>query len=111
MSIYTDNIEIIRLGAATLAVDAFLEPGRTFNIVLIHGLRGAGDVIFPVIMAAISMWGIGVFGGYMIGVVLGYGLAGIWVGFLCDEWLRGICMFFRWKNKKWVDKVVVDTEK
>ncbi|MFW6238422.1 MAG: MATE family efflux transporter [Halanaerobiales bacterium] len=111
MGIYTDNQEIIALGAAALTVDAFLEPGRAFNIVLINGLRGAGDVIFPVIMALLSMWSIGVLGGYMIGVVLGYGLAGIWVGLLCDEWLRGICMLFRWRSRKWEDKVMVEKER
>jgi putative MATE family efflux protein len=110
MSFYTDNQEIIALGAATLAVDAFLEPGRTFNIVLINGLRGAGDVIFPVVMAVISMWGVGVLGGYVIGVRLGYGLAGIWVGLLCDEWFRGLCMLARWRGRKWTDKVMVKTE-
>ncbi|MFW6386708.1 MAG: MATE family efflux transporter [Bacillota bacterium] len=110
MSLYTSNQEIIMLGATTLAVDAFLEPGRAFNIVLINGLRGAGDVIFPVIMALISMWGVGVSGGYVAGVVMGYGLAGIWVGLLCDEWLRGICMLLRWRSRKWVDKVMVERE-
>lgn len=110
MSFYTDNQEIIVLGTATLTVDAFLEPGRTFNIVFINGLRGAGDVIFPVVMAVISMWGVGVLGGYLVGVVMGYGLAGIWVGLLCDEWFRGVCMLFRWRSRKWEDKVLVEVE-
>ena len=108
MSIYTDNQEIITLGAVTLMVDAFLEPGRNFNLVLINGLRGAGDVIFPVVMAVISMWGFGVLGGYIFGVVLGYGLPGIWFGLLLDEWIRGICMLWRWNSRKWVEKAMVN---
>ncbi|MFP4697761.1 MAG: MATE family efflux transporter [Eubacteriales bacterium] len=110
LEIYTDNPKIISLGASVLLVDAFLEPGRTFNVVLINGLRGAGDVIFPVIMAIISMWGIGLLGGYIFGVVLGFGLPGIWIGFLIDEWLRGICMLFRWRGKKWLNKSMVNNE-
>jgi putative MATE family efflux protein len=109
VGLYTNNQEIILLGAATLAVDAFLEPGRTFNIVLISGLRGAGDVIFPVIMAVISMWGVGVLGGYLFGVVLGYGLPGIWMGLLLDEWFRGVCMLLRWRSKKWTQKALVNS--
>jgi Na+-driven multidrug efflux pump len=89
-------------------VDAFLEPGRNFNLVLINGLRGAGDVIFPVVMAVISMWGLGVLGGYIFGVVLGYGLPGIWLGLLLDEWIRGICMLWIWNSKKWVKKAMVN---
>ncbi|WP_027340506.1 MATE family efflux transporter [Halonatronum saccharophilum] len=107
MNFYTDNPEIIALGVATLMVDAFLEPGRNFNIVIINGLRGAGDVIFPVVMAIFSMWGVGVLGGYFFGVVLGYGLPGIWLGLLLDEWLRGICMYYRWKGRKWTEKSMV----
>ncbi|WP_461205334.1 MATE family efflux transporter [Clostridium sp. DL1XJH146] len=107
MGLYTDNTEIIALGAATLTVDAFLEPGRTFNIVLINGLRGAGDVIFPVVMAMILMWSVAVAGGYFFGVILGFGLPGIWIGLLLDEWLRGLAMYFRWKSKKWMNKGLV----
>ncbi len=109
MGLYTSSQEIILMGAATLAVDAFLEPGRTFNIVFIYGLRGAGDVIFPVIIAVISMWGIGVAGGYLFGVVLDYGLPGIWMGLLLDEWVRGVCMMLRWRSKKWTHKVLVNS--
>ncbi|PRX20669.1 putative MATE family efflux protein [Orenia metallireducens] len=107
MSFYTDNPEIIMLGATTLMVDAFLEPGRNFNIVLINGLRGAGDVIFPVVMAIISMWIVAVGGGYFFGVVLGYGLPGMWATFMLDEWIRGVCMLFRWNSRKWAEKSLV----
>jgi len=100
-SVFSKNPAIIVLGGATLMVDAFLEPGRVFNVVLINGLRGAGDVIFPVVMAMISMWSFGVLGGYIFSVVLGYGLPGIWMGMVIDEWFRGICMIFRWKSRKW----------
>lgn len=99
--IFSKNPAILMLGGATLMVDAFLEPGRVFNVILINGLRGAGDVIFPVVMAMVSMWSFGVAGGYIFGVVLGFGLPGIWMGMVIDEWFRGICMFFRWKNRKW----------
>ncbi|PRX35552.1 putative MATE family efflux protein [Orenia metallireducens] len=104
---YTDNSEIIILGTSVLMIDAFLEPGRNFNVVLINTLRGAGDVIFPVVMAIISMWGVAVLGGYFFGVVLGYGLPGIWLGMTCDEWIRGICMFFRWRSRRWTKKSMV----
>ncbi|MFW6269879.1 MAG: MATE family efflux transporter, partial [Bacillota bacterium] len=110
LGIYTNNQEIITLGISTIAVAAILEPGRSFNIVFISGLRGAGDVYFPVMMAIISMWGIGLVGAYIFGVVLGLGLPGIWMGLLIDEWFRGVCMLQRWKSRKWCTKAVVDLE-
>ncbi|HOA40098.1 MAG: MATE family efflux transporter [Halanaerobiales bacterium] len=105
--IFTDDPVIIKIAVPVMIVDAFLEAGRAFNVVLINNLRGAGDVIFPVMMAMFSMWLFGVLGGYVFGVTLGYGLIGIWVGNLLDEWLRGISMYFRWKGRKWTEKLVV----
>jgi putative MATE family efflux protein len=104
MGFYTDDQAIITLGASALAVAAFLEPGRAFNIIFINSLRGAGDVVFPVIMAMIFMWGVGVVSAYLFAVVLGMGLPGIWLGLACDEWIRGICMYMRWRSKKWMPK-------
>lgn len=107
IGIFTTNANVVTLGALILAIDGFLEPGRTFNLVLINGLRGAGDVIYPVVIAIISMWSINVGLGYYLGVVLGYGLPGIWTAMLLDEWLRGLCMLYRWKSKAWMEKVLV----
>ena len=86
-----------------------LEPGRTFNLVIINGLKGAGDVDFPVRMGIVSMWGIGVVFAFLFGVVLKLGVIGIWLGISMDEWIRGIIMYFRWKSKIWQSKVIVNT--
>ncbi|NLJ84639.1 MAG: MATE family efflux transporter [Halanaerobiaceae bacterium] len=105
--IFTNDPLIVKIAVPVLLVDALLEPGRAFNIVLINNLRGAGDVIFPVVMAMFSMWLFGVLGGYIFGIVLGYGLVGIWLGNLLDEWIRGISMLFRWRGKKWAEKYML----
>ena len=107
MGIFTTNTSILTLGALVFAIDAFLEPGRTFNIVFIYGLRGAGDVNFPVIVAILSMWSVTIGIGYYLGVVLGFGLPAIWATMLVDEWLRGLCMLWRWKSGAWKTKVMV----
>ena len=105
--IFTLDPEIIKWSTLIFMVDAFLEPGRTFNIVIIGGLKGAGDVIFPVIMAVIFMWGVAVTGSYLFCVVLGFGLPGIWVAMALDEWMRGFIMFFRWRSRKWTTKSLI----
>ena len=107
MGIFTDNPEIIAAGTTVLIIQALLEPGRTFNIVVINGLRGAGDVNYPVVMAVIFMWGAAVLGGFVFAVPLGLGLIGIWIGMFLDEWIRGILMLRRWRSKKWIEKSLV----
>lgn len=101
LSLFTKNPSILAVGGMVLIVDAFLEPGRCFNLVVINSLRAAGDVKFPVYMGLLSMWTISVILSYVWGIYLGFGLVGMWVAFACDEWFRGVFMLWRWKTKKW----------
>jgi putative MATE family efflux protein len=102
--LFTTNTEIITLGSTLLIIDAILEPGRVFNLVIISSLKAAGDVKFPVYIGIVSMWFFGVIIGYLLGITMHMGVVGIWIGFTLDEWIRAILVFFRWKNKKWVGK-------
>ncbi|ESU31069.1 hypothetical protein G3A_18590 [Bacillus sp. 17376] len=108
LGIFTDNKEIIREGSKVLLLCLLLEPGRTFNIVVISSLRAAGDAVFPVKMAFVSMWGISVPLAYILGITMGFGLSGIWIAFIIDEWFRGIIMYIRWRSRVWEKKVLVD---
>ncbi|UTR15409.1 MATE family efflux transporter [Salipaludibacillus sp. LMS25] len=101
LNIFTDNPDIIQLGSLLLIMTIFLEPGRAFNLILINSLRAAGDVTFPVFIGVLSMWGIAVTISYTAGIWLGFGLIGVWVAMICDEWLRGLLMLRRWKTRKW----------
>lgn len=101
LGIFTDNPEIITLGTTLIFLTIILEPGRAFNIVVINSLRAAGDVKFPVYMGILSMWGVAVTLSYVLGILFGLGLVGVWIAFIVDEWLRGILMLRRWKSRKW----------
>jgi putative MATE family efflux protein len=100
-SIFTDNASIIALGGTLVTLSILLEPGRCFNLVLISALRGAGDVRFPVYIGIASMWGISVPLAYLLGIHYGFGLVGIWIAFIADEWIRGLCMLWRWRSRAW----------
>jgi putative MATE family efflux protein len=107
---FTNDQEIISLGSQLLLLCLLLEPGRTFNLVVINSLRATGDANLSLIMAFISMWGISVPLAYFLGIHLGFGLPGIWIAFIVDEWFRGITMYFRWKSRAWEKKVLVNDE-
>ncbi len=78
------------------------EPGRVLNIVVINALRATGDARFPVTIAAISQWCISVPLCWMVGLKLGWGLTGIWIILLLEEWVRGLIMYHRWKRRRWM---------
>ncbi|KIL45654.1 transporter [Jeotgalibacillus soli] len=109
--IFTDNPDIIALGTILILLTIVLEPGRSFNLVIINALRAAGDVRYPVYIGIASMWGISVMLSYVLGIVFGLGLIGVWISFILDEWIRGLLMLRRWKSRVWSKKHFVHDEK
>lgn len=101
MSFFTDDPSIISMGSKLILMTLILEPGRTYNLVVISALRAAGDAKFPVYMGILSMWGISASLSYLLGIHFGMGLLGMWIAFAADEWFRGLFMLWRWKTRKW----------
>jgi putative MATE family efflux protein len=107
--IFTDNPDIIEMGKRTMFVVIFLEIGRLSNLVVIQALRAGNDVIFPVIIAIISMLGVSVPAAYMFAIVLDFGVIGIFMGFALDELLRGTLVLIRWIKKDWQQKAKLNS--
>ncbi|GAJ71743.1 Na+-driven multidrug efflux pump [Vibrio sp. JCM 18904] len=79
LRVFTDQPEILALAGSLVMGSILLEAGRVFNLIFIAGgLKGAGDIKFPVQMGGIlSMWGgLGVLFSYIFGIHLGYGVLG-----------------------------------
>ena len=109
LGIFTENPEVIELGATVMLINIALEFGRTTNLVLIACLRGAGDVFFPTACAIFSNWALSVLGSYLLAVVFGMGIYGLWIALAADEVVRGILMILRWQSGKWKTKSIVKT--
>lgn len=107
IDLFTDNQEIIKIGATILLIDIFVEVGRVSNLVIIGALKASGDVNFPVIVGIVSMWLVSTFGAYFFGIYLDMGLVGIWIAMSCDEIFRGILMYRRLLSGKWKNKSVI----
>jgi putative MATE family efflux protein len=102
LGIFTSTPVIIASGTVLLRMGLLLEPGRVFNVVVINGLRATGDARFPVIAGALCMWCGWVPLAWFLGLKLGLGLVGIWISLICDEWTRGMFMYYRWRKRKWL---------
>lgn len=106
-SLFSSDANVAALGSTVMLIAVFLEFGRTTNIVIINNMKASGDVKFPTMLAIFSMWGLSVLIAYILGIVLGMGLAGVWIGMAADEIFRGIVVFIRWKKGTWRGKRVV----
>jgi putative MATE family efflux protein len=110
-NLFTTDPAIHALGRQILLVELALELGRTINIIMVKTLTTAGDVWFPVAIGIFSMWTIAVFGGWLLGHRLAWGLVGIWVAMAFDECLRGILFTVRFRCGGWKKKRLVSERK
>ncbi|WP_246312036.1 MATE family efflux transporter [Pseudaquabacterium terrae] len=102
LGIFTQDERILALGVTLLWLTVLLEPGRTFNLVVINALRATGDARYPVVAGAASMLLVLAGGSWLLGAYLGWGLPGVWIAYAADEWIRGLLMWRRWARHDWV---------
>jgi putative MATE family efflux protein len=102
LGVFTSDPDILALGTTLLWLTVLLEPGRTFNLVVINALRATGDARYPVIAGAGSLLVVLAGGSWLLGWHLGLGLPGVWVAYAADEWIRGLLMWRRWARHDWV---------
>lgn len=110
-SLFTNDPAIHALGRQIILVELALELGRSINIILVKTLTTAGDVWFPVAIGIFSMWTISVFGGWLLGHGMAWGLVGIWIAMAFDECFRGVLFTFRFRRGKWKEKRLVSERK
>ncbi|MBZ9687030.1 hypothetical protein G9F72_011915 [Clostridium estertheticum] len=107
VSLFTNNKEIIHLASTVLIVNSLCIPLWSIAFVLPSGLKGAGDVKYTLITTIIGMWLFRITLGYLLGVVLKFGLVGVWLGMVIDWVVRGSLYFIRFKKGKWKRNIVI----
>ena len=100
--LFTKDPQIIATGITLMWLTVLLEPGRTFNLVVINALRATGDARYPVLAGSLSMIVVLAGGSWWLGIYMGLGLKGLWMAYAIDEWIRGLLMWRRWARLKWV---------
>jgi len=99
---FTSDPEIIALGASCLAFNLVLQPGKMWNMALGNALNAVGDTRFTMIISLLSMWGVATGLSYWLGIRQDWGLAGVYAGMIADEYLRGVIVSFRWRQRKFL---------
>ena len=110
-SLFTEDPAIHALGRRIILVELALEIGRSINIIMVKTLTTAGDVWFPVVIGISSMWAISVFGGWLLGLEMNWGLTGVWIAMAFDECFRGVLFTVRFRRGKWKNRRLVSERK
>ena len=94
VAIYTSDAEVRRLAASLVAIIAFYHFADAFQAVAVNVLRGYKKTTVPMMIYAVSLWGLGLGGGYVLGLTdwLGpaRGAAGFWLAVTASLVLAGV---------------------
>jgi putative MATE family efflux protein len=101
VGVYTTDPEVLRLGEMLMIFIAAVQPLQATAIVLGHALRGAGDTRATLVVTFIGVWIVRVGVGYLLGIVLGLGLFGVWLGWAADFTSRATLVWLRYRAGKW----------
>ncbi len=101
----TPDLEVQRLGAQVLRIEALAEPLFAASIVVAGALRGAGDTKIPSVMNLFSMWGLRIPAASFLAPRIG--LHGVWIAMCGELCIRGILFLFRLFREKWLDQMLI----
>ncbi|WPO97431.1 MULTISPECIES: EmmdR/YeeO family multidrug/toxin efflux MATE transporter [Pseudescherichia] len=103
-SFYTPEQDVQEVVKVLLWLNAAFMPIWAASWVLPAGQKGARDARFAMWVSMLGMWGCRVVAGYTLGVVLGMGVVGVWLGMFLDWAVRGVFFYWRMVSGRWLWK-------
>ena len=101
-ALFTKTAEIQQMASQVLRIPAVVMPFSALVQIMNNALQGAGDTKFPMYTTFFGIWGIRVCVGYLLGVVLGLGLLGVWLAYGLDVIVRGLLLWCRYRRGAWM---------
>ena len=97
-SLYTSDPVAIKASVLVTLFSLLGTPMTTGTVIYTAVWQGLGNARLPFYATSIGMWCIRIGTGYLMGIVLGWGLPGIWAGTLLDNGFRWIFLRYRYKS-------------
>ena len=95
-----DRVMIITTGVALLTMAALFQVVDGAQVMALGLLRGVKDTRAPMIIAAVSYWGIGAPCAYVFGFWLGWNGPGVWFGLVMGLSVAAVLLMLRfWRGK------------
>ncbi len=95
VGIYTDDLAVAALAGTPLVLAAHLQFPDGIQVMSAGALRGLKDTRVPMLLAALAYWGVGMPAGATLGLGLGYGPRGMWVGLTIGLTAAAVMMALR----------------
>jgi MATE family multidrug resistance protein len=95
--IYTSDKNVIYFAAQLLIIAAVFQLFDGTQVVGLGILRGMGDVNIPTLITFLAYWVIGLPVGYYLGLILHFGVTGVWYGLVLGLAVSAGLMFLRFQ--------------
>lgn len=99
--LYTSEQVILDYGAMIMRILSIMLFFQIEQVVQFGCLRGAGDTRYTAMVSLISVAIIRPGASWLLCYPLGFGLIGAWIGTFCDQLVRFILSFIRFRQGKW----------
>ena len=86
---------LLAIGVTLLAIAALFNLMDGAQVIALGLLRGVQDTAVPMMLAAVSYWGVGIPVSYVLGVALGLGPAAVWLGLVVGLALAASLLMWR----------------
>lgn len=95
--IITKDQEVVALAGQLLLIAGLFQLFDGTQVVGLGILRGIGDVNIPTVLTFIAYWIIGLPSGYIMGIIFGWGIQGVWYGLTLGLFTSSILLQLRYK--------------
>lgn len=96
--VFTSDTVAINQIVTALRIDAFNQPGLAVSLITTGSLQGMGDTKSPLYSTAFGMWCLRIIGVIVLGRVLGWGIAGVWISIGIDLYIRSLFLVHRFSK-------------
>jgi putative MATE family efflux protein len=101
LRLFTTDAAVIRQGVIVVRTDSALQPLIAASFVFSGALRGAGDTRTTMLITIGSVWALRLVAAYVLAIVLGLGIFGVWLAIGLDFASRAMWFWLRFRSGKW----------
>lgn len=93
------NADVMALAASLLGIAALFQVFDGVQVAAMGALRGLKDTRGPMVIAFITYWGIGLSTGYGLGIILQWGVEGMWWGLVVGLAAAALLLSLRFRRR------------
>lgn len=101
-SFFTEDQQVVANIGTALKISGVFQPFLAVLMVLTGAFQGANNTKFPMYLTGFGMWAVRTVLVYVLGIKLGWGLAGVWIAIGADIAFRAIVLAVQFKRDKWM---------